>query len=72
MYAEPDAWLRDDYNEAAENRSNFIIRNRPYIGQPGLEELPGFIERIDEVVFDACGMPEPDRDRIREFCANIV
>ena len=166
FFTEPDAWLRDDYNEAAENRSNFIIRNRPYIGRPGiacssmgvafgaailpegsafgvnanlfpsekdrwwllaylnsslcnylvrgvllrsnmitagyvaripvpalttagrselehiareayeawpsLEELPGFIERIDEVVFDACGMSEPDRDGIREFCANIV
>ena len=166
FFTEPDAWLRDDYNEAAENRSNFIIRNRPYIGRPGIacssmgvafgaailpegsafgvnanlfpdeqdrwwllaflnsslcnylvrgvllrsnmitagyvaripapalttaargelehiaqeafeaqpvpEELPGFIERIDEVLFDACGIPEPDRDGIREFCANIV
>ena len=166
FFTEPDAWLRDDYNEAAENGSNFIIRNRPNIGRPGiacssmgvafgaailpegsafgvnanlfpaekdrwwllaylngslcnylvrgvllrsnmitagyvaripvpaltvaarselehiareahearpgLEELPGFIERIDEVVFDACGTSGPDRNGIREFCANIV
>ena len=166
FFTEPDAWLRDDYNEAAENRSNFIIRNRPYIGRPGIAcssmgvafgaailpqgsafgvnanlfptekdrwwllaylnsslcnylvrgvllrsnmitagyvaripvpelkdmarrgldniardayeagpgstEGPKFIERIDEVVFDACGIPEPDRNGIREFCANIV
>ena len=166
FYTEPDAWLRDDYKTAAQNRKNFIIRNRPYIGRPGIAcssmgvafgaailpegsafgvnanlfpkekdrwwllaylnsslcnylvrgvllrsnmitagyvaripvpdmpaavhkkleqtareayearpgpaELPGFIENIDEAVFDACGIPDPNRDGIREFCANIV
>ena len=166
FYTEPDAWLRDDYKTAAQNRKNFIIRNKPYIGRPGIAcssmgvafgaailpegsafgvnanlfptekdrwwllaylnsslcnylvrgvllrsnmitagyvaripapdmpaavhkkleqtareayearpgpaELPGFIEKIDEAVFDACGIPGPDRDGIREFCANIV
>lgn len=166
FYTEPDAWLCDDYKTAAQNRKNFIIRNRPYIGRPGLAcssmgvafgaailpegsafgvnanlfpeekdrwwllaylnsslcnylvrgvllrsnmitagyvaripvpdmpaavrqkleqtareayearpgpaELPGFVEKIDGAVFDACGMPDPDRDGIREFCANIV
>lgn len=166
FYTEPDAWLRDDYKTAAQNRKNFIIRNRPYIGRPGIAcssmgvafgaailpedsafgvnanlfpkeknrwwllaylnsslcnylvrgvllrsnmitagyvaripvpdmpaavhrkleqtareayearpgpaELPGFIEKIDEAVFDVCGIPDPDRDGIREFCANIV
>ena len=166
FFTEPDAWLRDDYKKTAEDRNNFIIRNKPYIGrsgiacssmgvafgaailpegsafgvnanlfptekdrwwllgylnsslcnylmrgvllrsnmvtagyvaripvpdmpaavhkkleqtareayeaQPELAELPGFIEKIDEAVFDACGIPDPDRDGIREFCANIV
>ena len=166
FYTEPDAWLRDDYKTAAQNRKNFIIRNRPYIGRPGIAcssmgvafgaailpegsafgvnanlfpkekdrwwllaylnsslcnylvrgvllrsnmitagyvaripvpdmpaavhkkleqtareayearpvpaELPGFVDKIDETVFDACGIPDPDRDGIREFCANIV
>ena len=166
FYTEPDAYLRDDYKTAAQNRKNFIIRNRPYIGRPGIAcssmgvafgaailpegsafgvnanlfpsekdrwwllaylnsslcnylvrgvllrsnmitagyvaripvpempaavhkkleqtaleayearpgpaELPGFVEKIDEAVFDACGIPDPDRDGIREFCANIV
>ena len=31
-----DAYLRDDYREVAENRANFIIRNRQYIGVPGI------------------------------------
>ena len=166
FFAEPDAYLRDDYKTAAQNRKNFIIRNRPYIGRPGIAcssmgvafgaailpegsafgvnanlfpkekdrwwllaylnsslcnylvrgvllrsnmisagyvaripipelttaarselehitreayearpgstELPEYVERIDEVVFSACGMPGPDRGGIREFCANIV
>lgn len=166
FYTEPDAWLRDDYRTVAENRKNFIIRNRPYIGRAGIacssmgvafgaailpagsafgvnanlfpsekdrwwllaylnsslcnylvrgvllrsnmitagyvaripvpdmkttarkrlkrvaqeayEVRPGpaeaaqFIERIDKTVFDACGIPELDRNSIREFCANIV
>ena len=166
FYTEPDAWLRDDYKTAAQNRKNFIIRNRPHIGRPGIacssmgvafgaailpegsafgvnanlfpgeedrwwllaylnsslcnylvrgvllrsnmitagyvaripvpempsavrngleqtarqayEARPGpveaarFIERIDEAVFDACGIPDPDRNGVREFCANIM
>ena len=166
FYTETDAWLRDDYKTAAQNRKNFIIRNRPYIGRPGIacssmgvafgaailpegsafgvnanlfpkekdrwwllaylnsslcnylvrgvllrsnmitagyvaripvpemsaearneleqaaqeahkarlgqEEAAQFIERIDEAVFDTCGIPEPDKDGIWEFCANIV
>ena len=166
FFTEPDAWLRDDYNEAAENRSNFIIRNRPYIGRPGiacssmgvafgaailpegsafgvnanlfpsekdrwwllaylnsslcnylvrgvllrsnmitagyvaripvpdipaaarkkLQETareahgarPGaqaaraFTARIDDLVFEVCGIPIGDRNRIREFCENIA
>ena len=31
-----------------------------------------FIGRIDELVFDACGIPGKDRNRIRGFCANII
>ncbi|MCY4362692.1 MAG: N-6 DNA methylase [Gammaproteobacteria bacterium] len=166
FYTEPDAYLRDDYKTAEQNNKNFIIRNRPYIGRPGIacssmgvafgaailpegsafgvnanlfpkekdrwwllaylnsslcnylvrgvllrsnmitagyvaripvpemtaaarreleqtareayETGPGsaqalkFIERIDELAFDACAIPEPDRGGIREFCANIV
>ena len=166
FYTEPDAWLRDDYKTAAQNGKNFIIRNRPYIGRPGIAcssmgvafgaailpegsafgvnanlfpeekdrwwllaylnsslcnylvrgvllrsnmitagyvaripapdmpaavrqkleqtareayearpgpaELRGFVEKIDEAAFDACTIPDPDRDGIREFCANIV
>ena len=36
FFTHPDAYLRDDYREVAENRANFIIRNRQYIGLPGI------------------------------------
>lgn len=166
FFTEPDAYLRDDYRRVAENEANFIVRNKRYLGLPGItcssmgvefgaavlpadssfgvnanlfpgeedrwwllsylnsslcnylvrgvllrsnmitagyvaripvpalpaavrkglghiareayetrpapSELPAFIERINEVVFDACGIPTSDRNVIREFCANIV
>ena len=161
-----DAYLRNDYREVAENRANFIVRNRQYIGVPGITcssmgvafgaailpgnsafgvnanifpgeqerwwllaflnsslcnylvrgvllrsnmitagyiaripvpEIPAaareklqeiaraayearpdaqavqaFTGRIDDLVFDASGIPVGDRNRIREFCENIV
>ena len=36
FFTHPDAYLRDDYGKVAENRANFIIRNRQYIGVPGI------------------------------------
>ena len=168
FFACPDAYLRDDYRDVAESRQNFIIRNKPYIGLPGITcssmgvafgaaILPGdsafgvnanifpteedrwwllgflnsslcnylvrgvllrsnmitagyvaripvpdipaavqnvlsriareayevrpepqaqaaqvFIQRIDELIFDVCRIPEEDRTGVREFCANIV
>ena len=166
FFTHPDAYLRDDYCAVAEHKANFIIRNRRYIGLPGIAcssmgvsfgaaILPGdsacgvnanifpneedrwwllaylnsslcnylvrgvllrsnmitagyvaripvpdwpataqkelqetaraayearpdalaaqaFIERIDDLVFDACGIPVEDRNRIREFCKKIV
>ena len=36
FFACPDAYLRDDYRDVARNRQNFIIRNKPYIGLPGI------------------------------------
>lgn len=166
FFTHPDAYLRDDYQRVAENNANFIIRNKPYIGLPGItcssmgvsfgaailpansafgvnanifppqedqwwllsylnsslcnylvrgvllrsnmitagyvaripilalpaavrkglryiareayearpesSESQAFIERTDEVVFDACGIPMSEQNVIREFCANIV
>ena len=166
FFTHPDAYLRDDYGKVAEHRANFIIRNRQYIGLPGIAcssmgvsfgaaILPGnaafgvnanifpaeqdrwwllaflnsslcnylvrgvllrsnmitagyvarvpvpdmpvaarkqldhiareayearpnpeaaqaFTGRIDELVFDASGIPVVDRNRIRKFCENIV
>ena len=166
FFTEPDAYLRDDYRRVAENNANFIVRNKPYIGLPGItcssmgvsfgaailpgnsafgvnanifpeeedrwwllaylnsslcnylvrgvllrsnmitagyvaripvpdmradvrrklvliardaheaspgpETVDGFIRSIDELVFDACSIPIPDRNGVREFCANIV
>ena len=36
FFTRPDAYLRDDYRRVAENKANFIIRNRQYIGLPGI------------------------------------
>ena len=166
FFACPDAYLRDDYQDVAINRQNFIIRNKPYIGLPGItcssmgvtfgaailpgnsafgvnanifppeedrwwllgflnsslcnylvrgvllrsnmitagyvaripvptmpaavrsaldvtgreayEFRPGreaalvFIQKIDDLIFDACRIPISDRNCINEFCANII
>ena len=166
FFTHPDAYLRDDYCGVAQHKANFIVRNRQYIGLPGIAcssmgvsfgaaILPGnsafgvnanifpneedrwwllaylnsslcnylvrgvllrsnmitagyvaripvpdlpataqkklqetaraayearpdalaaqaFIESIDDLVFDACGIPVEDRNRIREFCKKIV
>ena len=166
FFASPDAYLRDDYQDMARNRQNFIIRNKPYIGLPGITcssmgvafgaaVLPGnsafgvnanifpteedrwwllgflnsslcnylvrgvllrsnmitagyvaripvptmpaaarsaldvigreayefrpgreaalvFIQRIDDLIFDACNIPISDWNCINEFCANII
>ena len=43
-----------------------------YEARSGPAEAAQFIEKIDETVFDACGIPDPGRDGIGEFCASIV
>ncbi len=166
FFSLPDAYLRDDYCRVAEDKANFIIRNRRYIGLPGIacssmgvsfgaailpaksafgvnanifpkeedrwwllaflnsslcnylvrgvllrsnmitagyvaripvpdmpaaarnklhetaraayearpdtQRAQAFIERIDTLVFDACGIPVKDRKSICEFCVNII
>ena len=36
FFTHPDAYLRDDYCTVAEHKANFIIRNKKYIGRPGI------------------------------------
>ena len=36
FFAYPDAYLRDDYRTVAKDAGNFIVRNKPYIGLPGI------------------------------------
>ena len=36
FFTRPDAYLRDDYRSIAEEKPNFIIRNRQCIGLPGI------------------------------------
>ena len=36
FFTHPDAYLRDDYSKVAENKANFIIRNKQHIGLPGI------------------------------------
>ena len=36
FFTHPDAYLRDDYCGVAQHKANFIVRNRQYIGLPGI------------------------------------
>ena len=36
FFAYPDAYLRDDYRTVAKDAGNFIVRNKPFIGLPGI------------------------------------
>ena len=49
-----------------------LVAREAYEACPGPAEIMVFIQRIDELVFDACKFPGADRNSIREFCANTI
>ena len=49
-----------------------LIAQEAFEVRPGPAETIVFIRSIDELIFDSCKIPTPDRNRIREFCANII